>query len=63
MNDFNNIQIVQQPKDLNVKLYTHQLASIYNMEKLEVNNIISIGNYQLCRIRSTCRDSPRLFRK
>lgn len=44
MNDFNNNQIVQQPKDLDVKLYIHQLASIYNMEKLEVNNTISIGN-------------------
>jgi len=44
MNDFNNIQIVQQPKDLDVKLYIHQLASINNMEKLEVDNMISTGN-------------------
>ena len=42
MNDFYNIQIVQQPKDLDIKLYPHQLASIYNMEKLEVDNTITI---------------------
>jgi hypothetical protein len=44
MNDFSNIQIVQQPKNLDVKLYMHQLASIYNMEKLEVDNTINTGN-------------------
>lgn len=40
MNQFNNIKMVPQPKNMNIKLYPHQLASIYEMEKLESNNII-----------------------
>ena len=35
MNNFNNVPIITQPKNLNVLLYKHQLASIYQMEKLE----------------------------
>lgn len=35
MNNFNNVPIIPQPKNLNVLLYKHQLASIYQMEKLE----------------------------
>jgi hypothetical protein len=41
MNDFNNIQMVHQPEKLKISLYNHQLASIYNMEKLESNNILT----------------------
>ena len=43
MSHFENIQIVQQPAKLNINLYQHQLASIYNMEKLEIENIIDMG--------------------
>ena len=41
MNDFTNIKMVVQPPNLNVSLYPHQLAIIYQMEKLECNNIIT----------------------
>ena len=44
MNDFNNIPLVHPPENLKVSLYNHQLASIFNMEKLENDNIISISN-------------------
>jgi len=40
MNDFSDIQMVHQPENLKISLYNHQLASIYNMEKLESDNII-----------------------
>jgi len=35
------VHCVNQPPDFSVKLFQHQLASIYNMEKLENNTIIS----------------------
>jgi superfamily II DNA or RNA helicase len=35
MDNFDNVQIVKQPKNYKTNLYRHQLASIYNMEKLE----------------------------
>ena len=35
------VHYVNQPPDFSVKLFNHQLASIYNMEKLENNTIIS----------------------
>ena len=35
MDNFENIKMVQQPKTLKIKLYPHQLASIYKMEELE----------------------------
>ena len=44
MNDFSNIPLVSQPRNLNVTLYQHQLASIYKMEKLELDNLIEISN-------------------
>lgn len=47
MNDFTNIKVVTQPKELKIKLYNHQLASIYNMEQLEINNFIKKDNYIL----------------
>jgi hypothetical protein len=43
--DYENIKMVSQPKNINVKLYPHQLASIYNMENLELNNIIDRDIY------------------
>jgi len=44
MNDFSNIPLVSQPKNLKVTLYQHQLASIYKMEKLEIDNLIELSN-------------------
>ena len=35
MNDYDNIQIITQPKGLSISLYRHQLASIYSMERIE----------------------------
>lgn len=43
--DFGNIKLVPQPPNLDVSLYPHQLAMIYQMEKLECNNIISKDTY------------------
>lgn len=42
--DFTNIKLVNQPADLKVKLYPHQLASIYKMEEFESNNFIYKDN-------------------
>lgn len=44
MNSFNEIQTIPQPKNLSQTLFQHQLVSIFNMEKLESDNIINIGN-------------------
>ena len=38
--EFDNIKMVQQPPDLKINLFPHQLASIYRMENLESNNIL-----------------------
>jgi hypothetical protein len=35
-----NVRIVSQPKRLNIKLFEHQLASIYQMEKLEREQVV-----------------------
>ena len=43
--DFQSIKMVSQPRDLKINLFPHQLASIYNMEKLETNNIIEKEMY------------------
>jgi len=39
-NLFQNVKMVSQPVGLKVKLFPHQLSSIYKMEQLETNNII-----------------------
>ena len=39
MNDFENISLVPQ-LDFKIKLYKHQLASIYNMENLEEEQVV-----------------------
>jgi len=44
MGDFINIKTVNQPTDLKVKLYRHQLATIYKMEEFESNNLIYKDN-------------------
>jgi len=42
--NFTRIPMVSQPHEINVKLFPHQLSSIYKMEKLENdNNIIKEG--------------------
>lgn len=43
-NLFQNVKMVSQPVGLKVKLYPHQLSSIYKMEQLETNNIIDTEN-------------------
>jgi len=48
---FDSIQTVQQPKNINVTLYKHQLASIYNMEKFENENIINLNTNNFKKIK------------
>ena len=43
--NFYKIKKVSQPSNLKINLFPHQLASIYNMEKLETENIIEKDNY------------------
>lgn len=45
MSVFSNINMVQQPKKLSITLFPHQLACIYNMEKLETNEPIITDEY------------------
>ena len=45
MSNFNNINLVPQPKNMKVSLFPHQLLSIYRMENLEINNMIEKENY------------------
>jgi SNF2 family DNA or RNA helicase len=40
MDNYNNIQLVTQPQNLNKTLFNHQLASIYQMEKMEREQMI-----------------------
>ena len=42
---FDHIPLVQQPHNLKTKLFPHQLASIYKMEKIEENNFIEKEDY------------------
>lgn len=42
---FNNIKMISQPDSLDIKLFPHQLALIYNMEELEMNNVIIKDEY------------------
>ena len=53
MNDFSNVKMVKQPQNLKIQLYPHQLASIYNMEQLELNNIIHKETY-IIEVGTTC---------
>lgn len=43
--NYDNISLVNQPEKIKIKLFNHQLASIYNMEKLECEKVISTNNY------------------
>jgi len=40
MNDYDNISLVTQPENLSVDLFKHQLASIYQMEKMEREKVV-----------------------
>lgn len=42
-NSFDHIPVISQPKELNVNLYQHQLASIYEMEKRETQLFVTDG--------------------
>ena len=42
-NNFDHIPVISQPKELNVNLYQHQLASIYEMEKRENQLFVTDG--------------------
>lgn len=41
--NYEDIQLAPHPKNISVSLYKHQLASIYKMERIELNNTIDIG--------------------
>ena len=55
-NTFENTQMISQPKEIKVSLFQHQLASIYQMEKREldkqirslINNILSTFWWSSC---------------
>lgn len=40
MGDFDDIPMVSQPRNLQINLYNHQLASIYQMERLECDRVV-----------------------
>lgn len=44
MNEFDNIPMVPQPRNLQINLFNHQLSSIYQMEKLERERIVDSDN-------------------
>ena len=41
-NNYENIPIVEQPENLKIKLFPHQLAAIYQMESREDNNLLEL---------------------
>jgi len=43
--NYDNIRSVVQPSNINKHLFKHQLASIYQMEKLEAEQFIECDNY------------------
>jgi SNF2 family DNA or RNA helicase len=43
-NNFEHIPVISQPKELKVNLYLHQLASVYEMEKREVEKFVTYGD-------------------
>jgi hypothetical protein len=49
MNTFDKINMISQPLELKINLYPHQLASIYNMEKLEKEKKIE-GEISIIRL-------------
>lgn len=44
MTDYEDIPTIVQPKNLDISLYKHQLASVYNMEKIEKDKNIVKDN-------------------
>ena len=45
MKNYNNINCVIQPEKIKTILYKHQLASIYNMERLEHDKMVTTDDY------------------
>lgn len=45
MDNYNNIPNVTHPSNMKIRLFKHQLWSIYNMEKLELEQKIEYENY------------------
>ena len=45
MKDYSNVPMIIQPPKLNIKLFPHQLAIIYQMEKLEQEQIVEYGEF------------------
>tara|TARA_Y100000389_G_scaffold84309_1_gene80960 strand:+ start:1895 stop:3559 length:1665 start_codon:yes stop_codon:yes gene_type:complete len=45
MKDYNDIHCVKQPESIKINLYKHQLTSIYNMEKLEYDKMVSSDDF------------------
>lgn len=42
--NFDNIKTIEQPKNLKINLYRHQLSTVYQMEKLEINKKVLIND-------------------
>jgi hypothetical protein len=57
-NTFEDISVISQPKELNIRLYQHQLASIYEMEKREKEQYIVDGHTCINTNISINADSP-----
>ena len=49
MNDYSDVKMITQPKNMTINLYPHQLASVYEMEKRELERKVSHGsdNYEV----------------
>lgn len=47
MESYEHIPMVEQPVDMKINLYPHQLASVYSMEKLESEKKITTDDFEL----------------
>lgn len=45
MKDYNDIHCVKQPENIKINLFKHQLTSIYNMERLEYDKMVSSDDF------------------
>ena len=60
MTSYSNIQTVVQPEGLNIKLFHHQLTSIYFMEKLEREQMVERESHPIGQFSVTTRSETRL---
>ena len=44
LNDWSKLEKIEQPIDLNIQLFPHQLVTVYNMELLEKTRTIKIDD-------------------